>query len=232
MHPRPALACLAILLAACDDGPPAPNGPPAQQQPTAPERAPSLAAEEQAVRDCYIAYKTAILDGDGQAAARHVSASTIAYYKKMLDLVFSASVAETQVLPLLDRMTVVLVRAQVDPELLRVMTGKGLFIHAIQAGMISKNSVIQNEIGKVTVFKNHATGEHITAGKLTPHRWQFSKEDGTWRLELMANMAAMTLGFKQAIKQMGKAENEFILDLVELLTGSKPTAKLWEPLKR
>jgi len=216
MSVRPVLACLGFLLAGCGaDGSEA-----------------STAEAEQAIRSCFAGYKAAILEGDGKAAAGHVTASTIAYYQKMLGLVLSAPAEETKKLPLVDRMTVLLVRSRIEAELLHTMDGRKLFVHAVDIGMVGKNSVIRVDLGEVVVSGAHATGEHINAGKPSGIQWRFHHENGAWRMDILSAMPMATLAFQKVIQESGMTEDEFILTVIEMFSGREPTDDVWEPVSR
>ena len=217
MSVRPVLVCLGFLLTGC--------GADALQEASAAET-------EQAIRSCFAGYKAAVLESDGEAAAGHVTAATIAYYQRMLALVLSASAEETRKLPLLDRMTVLLVRARVEGDLLRAMDGRKLFVHAVDIGMVGKSSVISNELGEVFVSGAHATGEHVSAGTPTGIHWRFHLEDGAWRMDIMSILPSATLAFQKIIKDSGMTEDEFILKIIAMLQGTEPSDEVWQPVSR
>jgi hypothetical protein len=214
---RPLLACLGLLLAGCGAEVP-------QEE--------SNAKAETAIRACFAAYKAAILEGDGEAAAVEVDAATIAYYEKMLELSLDASAEETKRLPLMDRMTVLIVRARVEPELLRTVDGRELFVHAVKSGMVGKSSVIHNELGEVKVSGAHATGEHVSAGQKTRIRWRFHREEGAWRMDILSIFPAATLAFQKTIADSGMTENEFIFRVIAMTGGTEPTDDIWQPVSR
>jgi hypothetical protein len=212
---RAALACFGLVLAACG----------------ADEEA-SKAEAEQAIRACFAGYKAAVLDGEGKAAARHVTASTIAYYETLLEFILHASAEDTMKLPLIDRMTVLLMRARIEADLLRTMDGRKLFVHAVDIGMIGKDSVIRNELGEVVVSGDHATGEHVSAGAPSGIHMRFHHEDGAWRMDLVSIFPSATLAFQKAIQASGMTEDEFILKTIAIVTGRKPTDDVWQPVAR
>jgi hypothetical protein len=208
------LACLGLLVAGCggDDT--------------------SRAEAEQAIRACFAGYKAAVLEGNGDAALGCVDAATIAYYEKLLGFALRASAEETRKLPLMDRVTVVLLRARIEAGLLRTMDGRKLFVHAVELGMIGKDSVIRNELGEIVVSGGHATGEHVSAGKPSAMHWRFHHENGAWRMDLLSILPKATLAFQQVIRESGMTEDEFILQMVAMLTGREPTDDVWQPVSR
>lgn len=215
MSVRPLLACLGLFLAGCggEDRP-----------------ASSDVVAEHAIRSCFGGYKAAVLYGDGEAAAGYVNAATIVYYQRLLRLALRASAEETKKLPLVDRMTVLLIRSRVEAELLRTMDGRKLFVHAVDIGMIGKDGVIRNELGEVVVSGDHATGEHIHAGKPSGMHWRFRREDGTWRMDILSILPGATRAFQAVIRESGMTEDEFILQMVATLTGREATEDVWQPI--
>jgi hypothetical protein len=64
-------------------------------------------------------------------------------------------------------------------------------------------------------------------GQAAPNRFQFSKEDGVWKFDLIHVIHDTDLALKAAAKQSDVLENEFIFSLIETLTGKKIDDTIW-----
>ena len=82
--------------------------------------------EQRAVRDCLAAYKTAILNGDGNAALPLVTRSTVRHYGHWRDLALNAQEQKVRQLPVIDKFMVLRLRHQVGGEAVRKMTPETL----------------------------------------------------------------------------------------------------------
>ena len=110
------------------------------------------------------------------------------------------------------------------------MTGESLFVHAVNQGWIGKESVINNDIGDITVSGTHATGVHVSEGKASPFKWVFSLENGKWRLDLTSMMPIGDQALKQVIRESGFSEDEFLTTVLESVSGKKVADTVWDPL--
>ena len=189
-------------------------------------------ADERSIHACFDAYKRAVLESDGESAVEQVTKGTIEYYANVLDLVFEASAEKTRALPLVDRITVLLIRARVEPERLRQMDGRQLFIYAIDHGMVGKSSVIRSDLGDVAISGDYAIGDALSAGKRSGIQWRFYREGGRWRMDVTSVMTAANIALLQVIRDSGEEENQFVQKLVAMTLGRDPGEDIWEPLSR
>ena len=111
------------------------------------------------------------------------------------------------------------------------MDGKGLFIYAIKNGMVGKNSVANNTIGEVTIDKDFAKGQLVVRGNAVPMYFHFYREQANWKLDLTSLFPIANMSFKKMIEDSGKEENEFLLNLLEMMTGTKPGPEIWQTMK-
>jgi len=188
------------------------------------------AADQNGVRDCFAAYRAAILNQRGSEAVEKVNQATIDYYERVRGLALSAPEQEARSLPLYDRMMVLLMRHRVPPDLLRGMNGRELLAYGVNRGWIGKEDVMESDIGTVRVSGNQATAQFIKAGKPTPLKYSFTKEGGQWRIDLTALGPVVNQSLKMLVEQQGVSEDEFLLDILEAVSGTKPSPQIWQPL--
>jgi len=182
------------------------------------------------IRAVYDGYQEAILEGEGERAAEFVDRQTIEYYQRLRDLAYTAPREEVDALRTIDKMTVIIVRHRVEPEVVAKMDGRALFIYAINHEWIGKASVVNNSLGEVVVKGDAATGVHVVQGKPTPMRWTFRKEDGRWRLNLTSTMPQMEMAINQAIEQSGEATNAFLFRILTSISGTQVSDAVWNPM--
>lgn len=187
-------------------------------------------APQKAVRTAFLQYKEAILRQQGETAWQHVDANTARYYDEMRLLALNGSEEKVRALNFVNKVTVLLLRHRVGLEGLRPMTTKDVFVYAVDKGMIGRDGVLKSNVGKVRVFADKASGELLHEGKVAPFAYQFTKEDGQWKIDLTAILPSANVAMKALIEREKLNEDEFLLLLVESVSGSKPSAAIWQPL--
>jgi hypothetical protein len=187
-------------------------------------------SEEKLVRTSFENYRSAILNDKGEEAFNCIDSRTVKYYSDMLELVKNADSTEVSNLSLMDKMMVLTIRYRVPKEEVLTLDGKGLFIYAVESGMVGKNSVANNSIGEITIDKEFAKGQFISNGKKSPLYFHFYKEDEQWKVDLTSIFPMTNIVFKQLAEKSGLSENEYVFTLIEMITGTKPGNEIWNKL--
>ena len=187
--------------------------------------------EEKLVRECFEKYRTDLLNDDGVAAAEDVDSRTIKYYSELIELTKTADSTKIETLSVMDKMMVLMLRLKVSKEDILSLSGKDLFIYAVNKGMVGKGSVANNTIGEIKINKDFASAQFIAKGAPTEMYFEFHKENGTWKLDITSLFPLAIMVFDKLIEYSGKSENEFLLPLVEAATSKKITPEIWLPLK-
>jgi hypothetical protein len=190
----------------------------------------SQKSEEKLVADAYANYKSAILTDQGEEALKYLDSRTVAYYGKMAKLIKSGDSITVDQLPVIDKIIVFSARHRASKEDIRSFDGSKLLIYAIKTGMVGKNSVAKNEIGKVSINDSFAKGQFIANGTKTDFYMHFYKEDNQWKIDLTALFPVSANVFQKMVDESGMGENEFLFYLLEAMTGRKPTSEIWSPL--
>lgn len=173
-----------------------------------------------------------MLDEDGERAVPFLDRSTIDYYQRLRDHAMRTSRDELQQLRTIDLMTVLLVRHEMTREEVEAMDGRALIVHGVDRGWIGREGVINLSVGEVTVSGDAATAKILVRGKPTPLRYQFRKEDGSWRLDLHAYMPVAETAFQSLIEESGEESDAFVLRLIAITSGRKADDDIWQPLDR
>jgi len=188
------------------------------------------AADTEEVEQSFLAYKTAILESDGEAAADLVTEHSHAYYRKLADQALNLDRAELHEIHLSDRLNALLLRHSLEPEELQRMSGSDVIAFAVDRGWIGKEGAEQLRLGDYAIDGDHASGTILRPdGEATAFMMEFEKEDGRWRLDLVALIDLTRAAFEYTVKQTGLSEDEFVLLMIEHSTGSKPGPEIWNP---
>lgn len=193
-------------------------------------QAAATSSDSAAVRQCFDDYRQAILDQDGASAVALVDARTRDYYDDMRTLALTAQTEQVRDLSTVDKLMVLMIRQLIPAEQLRAMTAESLFVHAVDQGWIGRDSVVNNSLGEVTVFEDHATGYHVSEGQQSELKWVFRKEDGRWRLDILSLMPAADQAFNAVIEESGQTSDEFVVSILQAVSGQKVDDAIWEPI--
>jgi ABC-type oligopeptide transport system substrate-binding subunit len=183
----------------------------------------------QGVSDCFAAYKGAILAQKGEVAVEHLSQGTIDEFQNYVNLALTADREELEALSVINRMQVILMRHRIPLDTLRGLNGRSAIVYAVDRDWIGKNAVIRTELGEVSTHDDRATAEVIIGGQKAPTRFQFRRENGTWRFDLLTVLMDGNTAMKRAAEQAGMDENEFLFNLTESVTGKKIDESIWTP---
>jgi len=190
------------------------------------------AGEEQAVIAAFDGYKTAVLADKGEEATKFVDTRTIKYYETILGHIKNSDSATVDNLKLMDKLVVFAIRHLTPKDSIMNFDGKGLFVHAIQQGMVGKDNIPGMKIGEVSIDKEFASGRIEVEGKPTPASFHFYKENGQWRMDLTSIFSISEIAFNSMIKQSGQEPNEFLFATLEMMTGKAPGNNIWQPVAK
>ena len=190
----------------------------------------SESGDEMSVRACFEQYKNAAVAGDGEAAASCVDSATLSHYADMSAHAISSKREQLLLLPLVDQLTILVIRTKLDAESLVAMNGRELFVKAVSAGWTGKNSIQALDLGNIAVDGNHAEAEALSQGRLLPVMQEFVREDGVWKYRLLATFPAVDTALRQLAAANGISNEELVLAMIESNLGAPPSAAIWDPL--
>lgn len=184
------------------------------------------------VENSFSGYKAAILEGKGKEAIKWVDQNTLDYYEKILEIAKSGDKATVQNLGLLDKWTVLSVRHRIPREEVLNMDGRSFFIYAVDEEFIGKKSVRDVEIGEIEVNGKTARGKIITEGDFDPMYFDFHKEGNKWKIDLTSLYPVSEAELEKARERNAKPDDEFILEILRMMTRKEPAPNIWDPLTR
>ncbi|MFZ4455701.1 MAG: hypothetical protein ACOYOT_05715 [Bacteroidales bacterium] len=188
-------------------------------------------SEEQLVKESYENYKAALLNDKGDEAIKYVDSNTIKYYTDILNFTKKLDSTNIEILSIFDKVMILTIRQTISKEDILKFDGKSLLVYGIKSGMVEKNSFVNNSIGEVIIEDGVAKGQLISNGKKTSIFLHFSKEAGTWKVDLTSLFSMFENALKKSAKESGQEENKFIFSLFEMAYGKKPDSSIWKPIK-
>jgi hypothetical protein len=125
---------------------------------------------------------------------------------------------------------VLIIRHETPKEKIMSFDGRGLLVYAVDQGMIGDN-VKSTTIGEIIIEENFAKGEVLSNGKGGSVYFHFNKENDQWKLDLTSIFDLTNMAFGAMIAQSGQEENQYLMQLLEMMSGRAPDAEIWKPLK-
>ncbi len=182
------------------------------------------------IESVFQSYRSALLERDGETAYRLVSKETRDYYSLSANRAQKLSSKETKKLQILDQITVLLARHSIAKIDLKKMDGRAFFIHAINKGWISEESVSKAGIQVAEIDNNFAKTHLVVEGTEYPLGFSFRKENGEWKIDITSIFNVSRASFSEKIKEMSMSQEEFLFLVLESNNGVKPEDSVWEPI--
>jgi len=190
----------------------------------------AAASTVDAVAESFRAYKQAVLQSDGAAAAQVVTQESRDYFRGLADRALTSDSAELHRVHLSDRIYSLLLRHDVPPAELQRMSGADVVSHAVEQGWIGREGAEGLRLGNYQVDGDAASGTILRPdGSATAFEIGFVKQDGRWRVDLVALMALTRAAFDYSQQQSGLDEDAFVLALLEKVTGRAVDPTIWNP---
>lgn len=187
--------------------------------------------EKAEIKKVFEEYKSAILNDQAEDALNAIDNKTKIYYQNILSEVKTADSSKIARMSMIDKVTVLGIRSKGTKKEILDMQGSDAFLFAIRNGMVGKNSVINNSVGEITINKNFAKGELLVQGKKSPVFFHFYKENEGWKLNLTELFTLGNISIKQLLKDSGKSENEFLMEILSAMSGKTLSYDIWQPIE-
>lgn len=191
----------------------------------------SQTTSENEVKATFSNYKSAILNQKGEEAVNWVDSRTLKYYGDMLEVSKKADSLELDKLSILDKMMVLAIKHRTPTTDILSFDGKQMLAYAVKNGMVGKNSVANTEIGEIKIEGDFAQGQMINNGNEAPFYFHFYKENDSWKLDLTSLFSISAVTLNKVVADSGQPENEFIMYILEMVSGKKVSNAVWHPLQ-
>lgn len=188
-----------------------------------------------AVAQSFEAYKQALVDGNGAAASELTASDTHAFLDQTLDRALTMEEAELRALPLLDQISVLMLRHNMQPAQLREMKDGDPVAYAVEQRAFDMNEVQKLEAAEFTVTGSQAQAPLSNLkGSPIPVNVHFKEEGGAWRFDLLSSIAPFRAvfdaqaGMFQAL-QTKDGKSGVVPLIIHLITGRAPDPNIWNP---
>ncbi len=122
-----------------------------------------------------------------------------------------------------------MLRLRLPADELESLSPAELIAHAVDQGWIGKQSVLGIQPGKVLAEGDVAVIHVLIDEQDAGPAFQFARESGAWRLDLVPTTQAGNAALQMAARQQGVPEREFLLLLMESVLGRKVGSEAWVP---
>lgn len=214
--------------------------------------------EQQAVRQAWETYQTAIENLDGQTVAKHCSASTHAHYDRLIKAGLDMPAQQVWGLRPLDMREVLMMRNRATRSQLKGYTGKGYIIYSTTQGWnLGGGDETEWEFRDIKVTGNAATARMVEviprnlvmdlAGlsrrarlraaarreRREPRSYtlSFVREDEVWKFDETTLHERFNNELTLAAKQYRMPVREMLMELESDESGKEVTMKTWEPMR-
>jgi len=143
--------------------------------------------------------------------------------------------AEVRALPLLDQISVLMLRHNMKADDLRAMKNGDPVAYAVDHGSFDMNEVQKLEAADFTVTGTQAQAPLSNLkGSPIPVNVYFKEEAGTWRFDLLSSIAPFRAVFDAQAGLLtnlnGPGGQGAVVPLIlHLITGRAPDANIWNP---
>ncbi|WP_339706183.1 hypothetical protein [Algoriphagus aquimarinus] len=186
--------------------------------------------EKDLVRESFENYKSAVLENRGSDAPNFLSSRTLSYYDGIIHHAIKSDSATIDDLPFFDKFTVLLIRHYIPKEEIVTMDAKTFLKYSVEKDLFGKESYINSKIGEVKISGKFAQGKLRVNNKESTISYDFYKEDGEWKFDLLSVMKLSTGYIMDFIDSSDYTINEFIFAALLRLDGKEPKPTIWQPI--
>jgi hypothetical protein len=197
---------------------------------------PAHAEEDEAVRAAFARWRAVTAARDGAAAAELVTERSRAYLSQLQDMALAAPRSTIETLPPADLLMVLRLRHEFTADELRPLSGGELIRISVEEAWSSPKVLAPLTVGAVDLAGEIASLWVERAGEPVPIRLLFRREQGAWKLDLVAlargsdAALAETLVFRAARARVPM--EEVLRWAIEDTSGHLVDKDLWAPLER
>lgn len=189
-------------------------------------------AASNAVRETFDTYKTAALERDGAVAAPLIASTVNEFYGEMRELALTGSERQIRGQTISAQLTVYLMRAELDRKLLRTAAVEELVQESVDKGLVGAQGIQRTTIGHIDVTGDRASAEVSVNGKRAGFRFQFIRENGTWKIDVQPLLTMANMALADSAKEEGLSHNALVQLLLEAQYGPDQIRRLRKPVGR
>jgi hypothetical protein len=146
-------------------------------------------------------------------------------------MALTGSAEQLAALPPAQRMTVYVLRGNMDAAMLRGSTSADVVRAAFDLGLIGENSGAKLALGEVTVTGGTATAVVTANGQMVPYKMGFRRENDHWKIDILPMMTMADETFARLAEQQGKAPDALFDQLLVNAFGQEKALVVRQPLE-
>lgn len=182
------------------------------------------------IQQCFEDYCDAILSKDGSRTLELVDSRTIDYYDELARRAINATKIEMDNLEIIDKYAILLVRSRYSAKELQELDGESVFKFWVAEGSLNTGAIEKLSLRNVRGYSNRAKATSLHAGS-RDMEFSFSKEDGRWKVNLVAMTDQLNEPIKRMARESGLDEDSFLALLLEFADETQPTHAIWGALQ-
>jgi hypothetical protein len=192
-------------------------------------------ADPAEVEQSFAAYKQALVAGDGAKASALTASDTHDFLDQALNRALTMQEPEVRALPLLDQISVLMLRHNMKPEQLREMRDGDPVAYAVEQRAFDMNEVQKLEAAEFTVTGTQAQAPLSNLkGSPVPVNVHFKEEAGTWRFDLLSSIAPFRAVFDAQAGMLNALQTQdgksgVVPLIIHLISGRAPDPNIWNP---
>ena len=157
-----------------------------------------------------------------------MSEKTIAFYDGIVTHALKTPREKLAELDFMTKFMTLRVRHEFTKSQIAAMTGRELLAAGVDKGWISKSTVANiDQLVNIKVNASEASASLPVAPDVP--LFQFLKESGQWKLNLLASFAVARDMMKQEVAKSGLTEEQFIVQAIGALSSKKVDERIFSP---
>lgn len=176
-------------------------------------------------------YDRCLDSNDGEGSVKFITRDSLARYDRLLPVARTATAEQVKAMTNTDMIEVLFMRLLLGSELHKPIDGRTYFVKLVNKGWTSSTSSVQRTKVKVNSKGTTATVTYRNPEDGETFNSYWVVEDGTWKLDLLADLRNHDSDFKQIASELGMTREQVAFEYIELETGETPPSDLWNPPK-
>lgn len=182
-------------------------------------------ADEEAIKRCYALYQDALIRKDGDAVLAVVDSNTIAQHDTLLERAKNMTRPALEMLPVAERMQVLITRVRLNRARLATLTGADLVKLSITEGWTASQGAGAMRLTSINIDGDTAKAKISHEAQLL----RFRKENGEWLLDQSYTLEVLNSRLENSIRKRGLKENDMVAEMMKQENdGKDPPAKIWD----
>lgn len=180
---------------------------------------------------CWTNYKAALLDRNGDQAARLVTRSTLQYYANAADKALNLGVTDTHELPLMQKLLVLTFRSRVPKSFLEDDNEASLFSYFVTTQLVNLGTIARADVSAPPQIGGEVLASLTLDNAATNLTLRFVSEGGALRIDLVHLLAQLETQLSEALATGHVNVDEFA---EKAAIGTQPSLveSVWLPLNQ